>query len=134
MDKDSLGKEIAAARWELRLASGVPLTPEETEREERRKVIEEYSGLASSISIRTRITLHCQAVWENGAAIKIHPMLAEEPKFYLRPTGDNLRLFRKLPQDGTELLLGTYPRKEERFVHNHVLAAVGDALDQEKHD
>jgi hypothetical protein len=131
MDKDRLQKEIAAARWELRLASGEPLSPEEKEREDRRKALKDLSDTATTISLRSRITLKCEAVWENGPAIKIHPITVEEPKFYLRPIGDDFRFFRRLPLDGNEVLLGKFPKGDE-LLPSRVLVAVGDALDQEK--
>ena len=129
--KKRLANRILAARKELRIAGGGPLTEEDMEEERRKKVVAELEDEAYRIGMDSEMTLYCLAVWENGPTIKIEPWPSASPvraTFYLIPEGKGFQLF-QAARNG-ENLIGSVPRGEARpMLANRVLVAIGDALE-----
>ena len=131
--KQKLMDRIRAARRELEIDAGVPLTKEEQEEDRRKKAVTELEDEAYRIGMDSEMTIYCLAVWKNGPTIKIEPWPSASPvmaTFYLRPEGKGFQLFQADPARNGENLIGTVPRGEAQpMLANRVLVAIGDALE-----
>jgi hypothetical protein len=99
--KQKLMDRIRAARREMRIDAGVPLTKEEQEEDRRKKAVAELEDEAYRIGMDSEMTLYCLAVWENGPTIKIEPWPSASPvmaTFYLRPRGNKVPAFPGRPR------------------------------------
>ena len=129
--KKRLANRILAARKELRIYGGGPLTEEDMEEERRKKIVAELEDEAYRIGMDSEMTLYCLAVWENGPTIKIEPWPSASPEratFYLRPEGKGFQHFQAARKG--ENLIGSVPRGEAQpMLANRVMVAIGDALE-----